>query len=152
MALKCIQAQLEQLQRFSIEDPFINIQGGPIDDKDLFIWQGYIFGHKNSPYEDGMFQLQINFSKNYPFKPPKVKFITPIYHPNIDKDGNIQIDILYNNNWSPTITITQILLCISALLKDPDPDRFVPTIRESYQNEKYHYQTTEREWTQKFAK
>ena len=61
---------------------------GPIDDN-IYLWSGSISGPVDSPYSGGLFKLLIEFPQNYPFKAPKVKFITPIYHPNINKYGDI---------------------------------------------------------------
>tara|TARA_B100000676_G_C17954707_1_gene774044 strand:- start:799 stop:1254 length:456 start_codon:yes stop_codon:yes gene_type:complete len=102
-------------------DPPSNCNAGPIDDNNIFLWEGSIVGPSDSPYAGGLFKLEIIFPKNYPFKPPKVKFNTPIYHPNINRYGNICLDIL-TTNWSPALTILKVLLSISSLLTDPNPD------------------------------
>ena len=65
----------------------------PIRSNDYNEWIGVIFGPVESPYEGGIFFLKINLV-NYPLKPPMIKFITKVYHPNIDKRGTISIDIL----------------------------------------------------------
>ena len=57
----------------------------------------------------------------YPFTPPKLKFITKIYHPNIDTEGNICLDIL-KNHWSASLTLEKVLYSLSSLLNDPNPD------------------------------
>lgn len=85
------------------------------------IWNATILGPCESPYSGGIFHLVIEFPENYPFKPPNIKFKTQILHPNIDKFGNICLDIL-NSNWSPILTISKVLLSISSLLNDPNPD------------------------------
>ena len=57
-------------------DPPENCSAGPIKENNLFSWEGSIIGPTNTPYSGGLFRLSIEFPKNYPFKPPKVKFIT----------------------------------------------------------------------------
>lgn len=53
-----------------------------------------ITGPEDSPYEDGVFELDLSVTSRYPFEPPKLRFITPIYHPNIDSTGRICLDLL----------------------------------------------------------
>ena len=84
-------------------------------------WQGTIIGPADSPYQNGVFHLDITFPSDYPFKPPKVHFTTRIYHPNISSTGSICIDIL-KDAWSPAITVGKLLLSICSLLTEPNPD------------------------------
>lgn len=84
-------------------------------------WKATIIGSDNTPYKDGIFKLSINIPTDYPFKPPKVKFITKIFHPNINNSGEICIDIL-KNNWSPALTLDKLLLSICLLMQNPNPD------------------------------
>lgn len=60
----------------------------------------------DSPYSSGVFFLSIAFPTDYPFKPPKVNFTTRIYHPNINANGSICLDIL-RDQWSPALTISK---------------------------------------------
>ncbi|EJW85569.1 hypothetical protein WUBG_03518, partial [Wuchereria bancrofti] len=57
------------------------------------------------PYNNGMFRLRITFPSDYPFKPPHLYFITPIYHPNIDEKGQMCLAILQYDNWKPGTNI-----------------------------------------------
>lgn len=84
-------------------------------------WRATILGPHDSPYENGIFHLTLEFGENYPFVPPSCKFSTYIYHPNIDKYGNICLDIL-KQNWTPAISVSKLLISICSLLDDPNPD------------------------------
>ena len=92
MATKRIQKELKDLMR----DPPSNCSAGP-SGENLFKWTASIIGPGDSPYTGGVFFLSISFPPDYPFKPPKVQFITKIYHPNINSNGNICLDILPPN-------------------------------------------------------
>ncbi|CAG8687432.1 3822_t:CDS:2, partial [Dentiscutata heterogama] len=84
---------------------FLATTAGPIGE-DLFHWQATIMGPTESPYTGGVFFLAIHFPTDYPFKPPKVNFTTRIYHPNINSNGSICLDIL-RDQWSPALTISK---------------------------------------------
>ena len=77
-------------------------------------------GPIGSPYEGGKFILKVNFPFNCPFEPPKITFLTPIYHPNSSEQGKICLDIL-ENEWSALLTLSKCILSISSLLNDPNP-------------------------------
>nr|XP_047932031.1 ubiquitin-conjugating enzyme E2 E1 isoform X3 [Anser cygnoides] len=97
---------------------------GPKGDN-IYEWRSTILGPPGSVYEGGVFFLDITFTPEYPFKPPKVTFRTRIYHCNINSQGVICLDIL-KDNWSPALTISKVLLSICSLLTDCNPEaRFV---------------------------
>uniref|UniRef100_A0A8C7J2M9 Ubiquitin-conjugating enzyme E2 D2 n=1 Tax=Oncorhynchus kisutch TaxID=8019 RepID=A0A8C7J2M9_ONCKI len=112
-------------------DPPAQCSAGPVGD-DMFHWQATIMGPNDSPYQGGVFFLTIHFPTDYPFKPPKLAFTTRIYHPNINSNGSICLDIL-RSQWSPALTISKVLLSICSLLCDPNPDDpLVPEIARIY--------------------
>ncbi|CAL1289721.1 unnamed protein product [Larinioides sclopetarius] len=108
-------------------------------------------GPQDSPYEGGTFCLSIHFPKTYPFDPPKVKFTTKIYHPNIGSEGYICLDIL-GSAWSPALTVSKLLLSICSLLCDPNPNS--PLRREIaviYRSNRNLYDENAKEYTRKYA-
>jgi ubiquitin-conjugating enzyme E2 D/E len=62
--------------------------------EDPFTWFAVIKGPDSSPFEGGTFKLKVNIPEEYPAVPPKVEFLTPVYHPNISSNGSICLDIL----------------------------------------------------------
>ncbi|XP_052026810.1 ubiquitin-conjugating enzyme E2 D2-like [Apodemus sylvaticus] len=146
MALKRIQ---KELLAFS-QDPPAQCSAGPVAEN-MFHWQATIMGPEDSPYQGGVFFLSIHFPTNYPFRPPKVSFMTRIYHPNISKNGSICLDIL-NSEWSPALTISKVLLSICSLLCNPNPeDPLVPEIAKVYRKDLRQYCRLAREWTERYA-
>ncbi|OAY70404.1 ubiquitin-conjugating enzyme E2-17 kDa-like [Ananas comosus] len=132
-------------------DPPGSCSAGPVTDDDLFIWQGCIIGPDNSPFAGGIFLVDMHFPPDYPFMPPKVVFRTKVFHPNIDSEGNIKVDIL-ENQWSPALTLSRVLLSIGSLLTDPNPDDpLVPEIAHMYKTDRAKYESTARSWTQEHA-
>ena len=132
MALKRINKELQDLA----QAPPAQLSAGPAGE-DMFCWQATIMGPPDSPYQGGLFFLTIHFPSDYPFKPPKVVFTTKIYHPNINSNGSICLDILRwvlvpgagvptaecaRSQWSPALTVSKVLLSICSLLCDPNPD------------------------------
>uniref|UniRef100_A0A671KG26 E2 ubiquitin-conjugating enzyme n=1 Tax=Sinocyclocheilus anshuiensis TaxID=1608454 RepID=A0A671KG26_9TELE len=106
----CFPQELTDLQR----DPPAQCSAGPVGE-DLFHWQATIMGPNDSPYQGGVFFLTIHFPTDYPFKPPKVAFTTKIYHPNINSNGSICLDIL-RSQWSPALTVSKDALCSSIII------------------------------------
>lgn len=103
--------------------------------------------HAGSPYNGGVFFLDIQFPTDYPFKPPKVTFRTRIYHCNVNSSGQICLDIL-KEQWSPALTISKVLLSICSLLTDANPhDPLVGSIAQQFLQDKENHDKTAQEWT-----
>ncbi|KAK2521784.1 Ube2t [Columba livia] len=84
-----------------------------------------ILGGADTPYEKGIFNLEIVVPERYPFEPPKIRFLTPIYHPNIDSAGRICLDVLKlppKGVWRPSLNISTLLSSIQLLMAEPNPD------------------------------
>ncbi|KAK3735795.1 hypothetical protein RRG08_036843 [Elysia crispata] len=131
-------------------DPPPNCSAGPKGDN-LYEWSSTILGPKSSVYEGGVFFLDIQFTTDYPFKPPRVVFRTRIYHCNINSQGAICLDIL-KDNWSPALTISKVLLSICSLLTDCNPnDPLVGNIAQQYLTNREEHDKMAREWTKRYA-
>lgn len=147
LLLKRIKNEIDGLMQF----PIPNCSAGPINDSDMTHWQATIFGPEDTPYHGGIFYLDIQFTNEYPFKPPRVFFKTPIYHCNINRQGGICLDIL-KDNWSPALNISKLLLSICSLLAEANPnDPLMPDIAELFRNNKEVHDINAREYTIKFA-
>jgi ubiquitin-conjugating enzyme E2 D/E len=150
MASKVAQQRIQKELKEISKDPPISCSAGPTGD-DLFNWEATIHGPADSPYEGGVFVLDINFPENYPFKAPRVSFRTRIYHPNINSNGGICLDIL-KEEWSPALTISKVLLSICSLLTDPNPDDpLVPAIAKLYVQDRDTYFAKAMDYTRRYA-
>lgn len=149
-ALRRITKELADLE----VDPPGNASAGPCtgaDGVDMFHWSATIMGPEDSPYAGGVYFLDIMFPSDYPFKPPRVSFLTRIYHCNVNSSGGICLDIL-KDQWSPALTVSKVLLSICSLLTDPNPaDPLVPEIATQYKDKRTQHDATAREWTAKYA-
>jgi ubiquitin-conjugating enzyme E2 D/E len=147
MSAKRILKEMQDMEK----SPMDNCTAGPIDVNNLYMWHGPIIGPEKSPYEGGLFKLEITFPIEYPFKAPKVVFLTKVYHPNINSSGGICLDIL-KDAWVPSLTIGKVLLSISSLLTDPNPkDPLVPEIARLYEMNRPEFDRIAREYTQTYA-
>lgn len=100
------------------QDPTGSISASPLPD-DIMRWNAVIIGPESTPFEDGTFKLVIQFDEQYPTKPPSVKFVSEMFHPNVYQSGELCLDIL-QNRWSPTFDVSTILTSIQSLLNDPN--------------------------------
>jgi ubiquitin-conjugating enzyme E2 D/E len=146
MSLKRLQKEVTEMQK----DTPANCSAGP-NNNDLFNWEATIIGPTETPYEGGIFKLKILFPADYPFKPPKITFETRIYHPNINANGGICLDIL-KDQWSPALNITKVLLSICSLLDEPNPDDpLMPEIAQLFKSNRAEFNRIAREHTIQYA-
>lgn len=92
-----------------------------IKDDDYCNCKATIIGPKDTPYQGGLFDLDITIPTRYPFVPPIVRLNTPIFHPNISPSGEICVDIL-KDAWSPALTLDKVLISLLVLFGTPNAD------------------------------
>ena len=91
---------------------FMSLSKSPLDyiefalvDDDIHQWSATLKGPSSTPYSGGTFNLSLVFPTTYPFKPPRIKFVTPVYHPNVKTDtGEICADLI-SEGWGPTLNV-----------------------------------------------
>ncbi|KAK1395297.1 constitutive photomorphogenesis protein 10 [Heracleum sosnowskyi] len=144
---KRIQKEMSELNL----DPPPHSSAGPKGDN-LYHWVATLIAPSGTPYQGGIFFLDITFPIDYPFRPPKVVFKTRIYHCNVDSGGNIGLDIL-KDSWSPALTISKVLLALRSIFTNPDPYKpLVPGIAHLYLEDKAKHNELAAEWTRRFAR
>jgi len=94
-----------------------------VDETDIFQWSARLKGPQGTPYEGGTFELSLKCQPTYPLAPPKVIFVTPVFHPNVlYKTGEICLDILKPDAWTPAWTLQSVCRAVMALLSHPEAD------------------------------
>ncbi|XP_021492343.1 ubiquitin-conjugating enzyme E2 T [Meriones unguiculatus] len=115
-----------------------------------------ILGGVNTPYEKGVFTLEVIIPERYPFEPPQIRFLTPIYHPNIDSSGRICLDILKlppKGAWRPSLNISTVLTSIQLLMAEPNPDDpLMADISSEFKYNKIAFLKNARQWTETHAR
>lgn len=114
-------------------------------------WVVEIDGPVGTIWEGGAFRLSVAFPPDYPFRAPNVKFITPMYHPNISTSGGICLDLLIDK-WLPSYHVASLLVSIRSFLDDPNPDHGLnPKALECFRHDKAKYEENVRNFIQKHA-
>ncbi|KAG5178515.1 ubiquitin conjugating enzyme [Tribonema minus] len=129
-------ARLAEERKAWRKDHPIGFYARPVSNPDnsmnLMKWDCGIPGVASSDWAGGVYKLSMEFTDEYPSKPPKCKFVPPLFHPNVYPSGTVCLSILNEDDgWRPAITIKQMLLGIQDLLDNPNPNS--PAQSEAYQ-------------------
>lgn len=116
------------------EDPTEGIIAAPISDDKFFEWEAVIMGPEGTPYECGLFVARLKFPPDYPLLPPKMTFISKLWHPNIYANGDVCISILHPpgedpnryessaERWSPVQSVEKVLISVMSMLAEPNDE------------------------------
>ena len=125
------------------------------DEEDMNLLQARLAGSANTPYSGGRFILEIRLGPRYPFEAPSVRFVTKIFHPNVDESGRICLDSLKlppSGSWRPSLNLAQVLSQIQILLSEPGlSDPLMKDVAELYKNDRSRFMEVATEWTSKYA-
>ncbi|KAH9595484.1 ubiquitin-conjugating enzyme E2 G1, variant 2 [Schistosoma haematobium] len=125
-----LKKQLYELNKSATE----GFSAGLVDEDNIFKWRVLIIGPPDTLYEGGCFHAELDFPQDYPERPPKMRFVTDIWHPNIAQDGDVCISILHHpgkdlwgyerpeERWLPVHTVETIITSVISMLAEPNPD------------------------------
>jgi ubiquitin-protein ligase len=123
-----------------------------VQQKSLLEWETEIDGPEQTAWEGGTFRLTLTFPPDYPFKPPTVRFTTPIFHPNVNQQGGICLDLLIDR-WLPSYHAGSLLVSIRSFLDDPNPEHGLNTeALELFRRDKAEYSARVRRHIEQYAK
>lgn len=115
--------------------------------------RGYLFGPPHSPYEGGRFALRVTIPAGYPSKPPSVRFVTWVWHPNVHhRTGDVCVDFL-SEKWDSRISLRTLLISLQSLLAVPNADDPLDLVAARQMKQDYiMFFRSARWWTARFAK
>ena len=119
--------------------------------ENINVWKVLMLGPKETPYENGLFLLYVNFPGDYPFRAPEMRFITPIYHCNMNQQGRICHSV-FDRNYSPALSFRNIVDCVYGLVLTPEPEDPLDNVIASFFLSEYEtYFNNAKEATKKNA-
>jgi len=146
--LKRLQKELKDCEERPVDGTSVVLKND-----DMLHWEATISGPDGTPYKDGLFYIDITFPGDFPFKPPKVKFNTRVYHCNVDEKGDFcHPSGMLKEKWSPATSVKKILEMLIDMLKNPNiEDPLRAEIATQLKENKAEHDKTAAEWTKKYA-
>uniref|UniRef100_A0A1I8GCS3 E2 ubiquitin-conjugating enzyme n=1 Tax=Macrostomum lignano TaxID=282301 RepID=A0A1I8GCS3_9PLAT len=124
----------------------------PVDSGRLSQWHAVICGPPGSPYQGGAFFLSLTVPHSYPLRPPLIRFLTKVFHPNVSRHGDVGLDAILPTNWSLALTLAKVLVCVQSLLTDPYTEvSMEPRIARLCIENRPEFERLARLWTWKYA-
>lgn len=123
-------------------------------DESIYTWHVTLTAPESTPYHPGKFGIVLTLSTDYPFKPPVVKFVTRIYHPNVTNDGqgNICLGLLKPEAWKPSTQLRAVLEGLRNLLEEPQiGDPLEERIAQEYQNNRAEFNKNAKKHVELYA-
>ncbi|KAK5135965.1 hypothetical protein LTR08_004423 [Meristemomyces frigidus] len=147
-----LQKEIQDIHKDTHSGITITAPSGSPDITDFTHFKGHFAGPPDTPYETGSYAIDIKITAEYPFKPPEMRFVTKIWHPNVSSQtGAICLDTLAGA-WSPVLTLKSALISLQSLLSSPEPkdpqDAEVASMLLTRPDEFAH---VAREWAQRYA-
>ena len=131
MAVKRLMQEFKEL----VGNPTEGVVAGPSGEDSFFEWDAMVLGPQDTPFADGCFAARLTFPPDYPLNPPKMRFTTPLFHPNVYKNGEVCISILHppgedafnaqesaEERWRPILGVEAILMSVISMLSAPNND------------------------------
>uniref|UniRef100_A0A7S0RIG9 E2 ubiquitin-conjugating enzyme n=1 Tax=Chlamydomonas leiostraca TaxID=1034604 RepID=A0A7S0RIG9_9CHLO len=142
-----VHKELKEIEKDKASGVTVELRGGSLQHL-----RGWVPGPKDTAYDGGLYEVDIDLGDQYPFVPPKMRFVTKVWHPNISSaNGAICLDIL-KDAWSPALTLKTALLSLQALLSSPQPDDPQDAVvAKQYLSDYPLFLKTARNWTEMFA-
>jgi ubiquitin-conjugating enzyme (huntingtin interacting protein 2) len=147
-----LQKEIQDILKDTDSGITISTASGSTEFTDLTHFHGHFTGPPDTPYDGGKYDVDIRITAEYPFKPPEMRFVTRIWHPNVSSQtGAICLDTL-GQQWSPVLTLKSALISLQSLLSSPEPkdpqDAEVASMLISRPEEFAH---VAREWAIRYA-
>ncbi|KAJ1547077.1 Ubiquitin-conjugating enzyme E2 15 [Cladochytrium tenue] len=125
-----LKKQLRELTKNPVE----GFSAGLADDSNIYEWEVMVMGPEGTLYEGGFFKARLSFPQDYPLMPPKMKFVSEMWHPNVHTNGDVCISILHapgedkygyedaGERWLPIHTVETIVLSVISMLSSPNDE------------------------------
>lgn len=141
-AVSTAKCRLQDEYRTLLKDPRPSGSAAPQDLESPFLWNATILGPEDTPWEGGIFPVEIRFSYQHPDSPPFAKFMTKMFHPNITEDGIPALDLI-QTRWSVMTRVGTILDKLQEFLATPS------AVYPINANAEHLYRTDRREYDRK---
>ncbi|RZF32179.1 hypothetical protein LSTR_LSTR004042 [Laodelphax striatellus] len=145
--MRRLQKEYQELESGKVKD-FQNLN---LLDTNFLKWQGNILPSK-APYNKAAFTIEIKFTADYPFVPPRLRFITKIYHPNVDMNGLVCLPIISVDHWKPVTKVEDIVLSLLDIINNPQPESALRLdLAREYTNDYKRFHKTAAEYSTKYG-